>query len=68
MRAWFATKPKREPRCRTCLYMVDSQCRRFPPLVLQKHGTDNSGYHGDPLTVWPRVQPSSFCGEWKETT
>jgi hypothetical protein len=52
--------------CRTCIHRREGmlavdpyECRRYPPAVVTWDHTRNQ-------TVWPKVKPNDWCGEWKE--
>lgn len=46
--------------CETCIYWLDSQCHRYPPI---RDVTDDSreGAYG----LWPETLSGDWCGEWK---
>lgn len=54
------------PCCLTCrFYLLESGlCRRNPPQVLAT-GKNKSGDHTW-LSVFPPMQPTGWCGEFKE--
>src|ERR1017187_5963147 len=43
------------PSCGTCRFFLVSQCRRYPPTVLQQSSRD----------VFPNTDKEYWCGEWK---
>lgn len=51
--------------CRTCIHRRegllasdDYECRRYPPTAISAAEIYSK-------TVWPKVKPTDWCGEWK---
>lgn len=48
----------RRPQCSSCVYYIDEECRRNPPLVVETH----TGRQ----TVFPTPVRTDWCGEHKK--
>ena len=51
--------------CKECDYQQDGLCRRFPPVPVLWPQDNQHPIIYAPAPMWPSVQPTDWCGEWK---
>jgi hypothetical protein len=58
--------PPTDQRCETCLYYLSGQighCNRHPPVIVL-FAANAAAVPDDYRSVWPKVAPDDWCGEW----